>query len=213
MDPFATLTATAAPLELANVNTDQIFPARFLKKPRAQGYAGYLFHDLRFNSDGTEDPAFVLNEPPYREARILVTNSNFGCGSSREGAVYTLQDFGFRALIAPSFGDIFAANCVKNGVLPVVLPKTAATELRQQLRLSDDPIVTVDLVRQEVTGPDGRRYEFAIEPFPKHCLLNGIDEIEFTLQHADGIVAFEQTYRADFEWLFRSRPEGGSTDS
>jgi 3-isopropylmalate/(R)-2-methylmalate dehydratase small subunit len=213
MEPFTSLTAVAVPIDQVNINTDQIFPARFLKKPRAQGYAGYLFHDLRFNSDGTEDPAFVLNEPPYREARILVANSNFGCGSSREGAVYTLQDFGFHALIAPSFSDIFAANCVKNGVLPVVLPETAAAELRQQLRLSDDPIVTVDLVRQEVTGADGRRYEFAIEAFPKHCLLNGIDEIEFTLQHADGIVAFEQTYRADFEWLFRSRPEGGSTDS
>ena len=213
MEPFTSLTAMAVPIDQVNINTDQIFPARFLKKPRAQGYAGYLFHDLRFNSDGTEDPAFVLNEPPYREARILVANSNFGCGSSREGAVYTLQDFGFRALIAPSFGDIFAANCVKNGVLSVVLPETAATKLRQQLQLSDDPIVTVDLVRQEVTGPDGRHYEFAIEPFPKHCLLNGIDEIEFTLQHADRIVAFEQTYRADFEWLFRLRPEDGSTNS
>jgi 3-isopropylmalate/(R)-2-methylmalate dehydratase small subunit len=213
MEPFTRLTAVALPIDQANINTDQIFPARFLKKPRAQGYAAYLFHDIRFNRDGTEDPAFVLNEPRYRKARILVANSNFGCGSSREGAVYTLQDFGFRALIAPSFGDIFAANCVKNGVVPVVLPQTVVAELRHQLRMSDDPMVTVDLVQQEVAGPDGRRYEFAIEPFPKHCLLNGIDEIEFTLQHEANIAAFEQGYRADFEWLFRSRPEGGSTDS
>lgn len=202
MKPFATLAAPAVAIELLNVNTDQIFPARFIKKPRAPGYAGYLFHDLRFHDDGTERSDFPLNQTAYRKARILVGNSNFGCGSSREGAVYALQDYGFGAVIAPSLGDIFAANCIKNGLLPIMLPVELVAELRRQIASNASSGMTVNLAEQSVTAPDGRRHKFDIEPFSKHCLLQGLDEIALTLQRDSQIAAFEQRYRKEFEWLF-----------
>lgn len=202
MKPFTTLTAPAVAIELLNVNTDQIFPARFIKKPRAPGYAGYLFHDLRFHDDGTERPDFPLNRPAYRKAQILVGNSNFGCGSSREGAVYALQDYGFGAVIAPSFGDIFAANCIKNGFLPIVLPEAIVSDLRRQIAANASSGMTVNLTEQSVTAPDGHRHGFDIEPFPKQCLLQGLNEIALTLQRESEIAAFEQSYREEFEWLF-----------
>lgn len=202
MKPFTTLTAPAVAIELLNVNTDQIFPARFIKKPRAPGYAGYLFHDLRFRDDGTERPDFPLNQTAYRAARILVGNSNFGCGSSREGAVYALQDYGFGAVIAPSFGDIFSANCLKNGLLPIVLPDAAVAQLRQQIMESAAPTMTVDLTKQTVIAPDGRQQSFDIEPFHKYCILNGLNEIDLTLEREAEISAFEQQYHEEFKWLF-----------
>lgn len=202
MKPFVTLTAPAVAIDLLNVNTDQIFPARFIKKPRGPGYASYLFHDLRFLEDGTENPEFVLNQSAYREARILVGNTNFGCGSSREGAVYALQDYGFGAVIAPSFGDIFAANCVKNGFLPIVLEDGIVAQLRREVMESPTPAMIVDLKNQIITTPNGRQQPFDIEPFHKHCILNGLNEIDLTLEHEDEIANFEQKYREEFEWLF-----------
>lgn len=207
MEPFTAVTAVAAPLDLANVNTDQIFPARFIRKPRGPGYAGYAFHDLRFADDGAERPDFVLNQDRFRAARILVAGANFGCGSSREGAVYTLQDYGFRVLIAPSFGDIFAANCLKNGVLTIAVAEAAAAELRGALAAADRPVATVDLPAQTIARPDGGALRFDVDPFQKHCLLHGLNEIDLSLRHESEIAAFERAYRDRFAWLFQAPAE------
>ena len=201
MEPFETLTAVAAPLNLANVNTDQIFPARMIKKPRAVGYAQFTFHDIRRDDDGKLRPDFPLNQDRYRGARILVTGPNFGCGSSREGAVYTLLDSGFRVLIAPSFGDIFAANCMKNGVLTITLPAATVAELRDELAAAAEPCLTVDLAAQKITRPGGETLAFFPEPFQKHCLINGLNEIDLSLEFAAEIDAFEAAHRARMPWL------------
>ncbi len=201
MEPFKTITATAVPLDMANVNTDQIFPARFIRKPRAVGYAQFTFHDVRRREDGSLRPEFPLNEDRYRDARIIVGGANFGCGSSREGAVYTLIDSGVRALIAPSFGDIFAANCLKNGVLTVTLPDDIVAGLREQLRGADRPVLAVDLEAQAIVMPDGTTLDFSPDPFQKHCLLNGLNEIDLSLEFAAEMAAFEASYRERFPWL------------
>ncbi len=201
MEPFRKLTATAAPLDMANVNTDQIFPARFIRKPRAVGYAQFAFHDVRRNDDGTPRPDFPLNDDRYRDARIIVGGTNFGCGSSREGAVYTLIDSGIRALIAPSFGDIFAANCLKNGVLTVTLPDDAVADLRDQLRSVERPVLTIDLKAETIVRSDGATLAFSADPFQKHCLLNGLNEIDLSLEFADDMAAFEAAYHERFPWL------------
>ncbi|HSG95642.1 MAG TPA: 3-isopropylmalate dehydratase small subunit [Afifellaceae bacterium] len=201
MQPFTTLTALAAPLDLANVNTDQIFPARFIKKPRSVGYAQFTFHDLRRNSNGDENQDFPLNQDRFRDARILVCGVNFGCGSSREGAVYTLMDAGVRALIAPSFGDIFAANCLKNGLMTIVLPETIVAALREELRVADDPSLTVDLENETIIRPSGESLSFSPDPFQKHCLLNGLNEIDLSLEFESDMEAFEAAHRARFAWL------------
>jgi 3-isopropylmalate/(R)-2-methylmalate dehydratase small subunit len=212
MGPFRTLTAIAAPFEMANVNTDQIFPARFIRKPRGPGYAAYAFHDLRFADHGGERPDFVLNDPRFRHARILVAGSNFGCGSSREGAVYALQDKGFRVLVAPSFGDIFAANCLKNGVLTICLPVEVAAALRRELAEADRPRMTVDLEAQRIIRPGGAMSDFEVDPFGKQCLLAGLNEIDLSLRHENDIAAFEQAYRERFAWLYR-RPRDAASES
>jgi 3-isopropylmalate/(R)-2-methylmalate dehydratase small subunit len=178
------------------VDTDQIIPARFLRKPRDERYASYLFHDLRFAEDGSAKADFVLDAPDYRGARILITERNFGCGSSRENAVHVLWDFGFRAVIAPSFGDIFFNNCFKNGLLPVVLPAGAVAALRDEVMRRPGARVIVDLERQEAVSPSGVVYGFDIDPFRKHCLLHGLDEIAFTLGHERDIAAFERAQDA-----------------
>lgn len=201
MEPFTKITATAVPLDMSNVNTDQIFPARFIRKPRAVGYAQFTFHDVRRGADGSPGPDFPLNDERYRDARILVGGTNFGCGSSREGAVYTLIDSGFRALIAPSFGDIFAANCLKNGVLTITLPAEEVAALRDLLRAAAEPVLTVDLEAETVTGPDGPVRSFSPDPFQKHCLLNGLNEIDLSLEFDDETTAFEAAYRKRFPWL------------
>jgi len=201
MEPFDTITAVAAPLDMANVNTDQIFPARFIRKPRAVGYAPYTFHDVRRSDDGALRPDFPLNQDRYREARIIVGGTNFGCGSSREGAVYTLIDSGFRALIAPSFGDIFAANCLKNGVLTVVLAGEVVARLRERLRKAERPVLTIELEAERIAGPDGTTLAFSADPFQKHCLLNGLNEIDLSLEFASEMAAFEAAYREQFPWL------------
>jgi 3-isopropylmalate/(R)-2-methylmalate dehydratase small subunit len=202
MEPFIRVTATALPLEKPNMDTDQLIPARFLLKPRDDKYRTYLFHDLRFNEDGSEKPDFVLNQPLFRDARIIVGNRNFGCGSSREGAVFALTANGFRSAIAPSFGDIFYNNCFNNGVLPVVLPDDAVTDLRARITDRPGATITVDLEAQTVTGPDGSVYRFEIDPHRKHRLLNGLDAVSYTLQFEDEMIAFETAYRKHAGWLY-----------
>jgi 3-isopropylmalate/(R)-2-methylmalate dehydratase small subunit len=201
MEKFQRLQAVAVPIDQANVDTDQIIPARFLRKPRQENAASFLFHDLRFNDDGSEKPAFVLNRLPFRSARILVAERNFGCGSSRENAVYALYDYGFRAVIAPSFGDIFFSNSFKNGLLPILLPAAAATALRAALNAKPGAEITVDLAAQKVVGPDGTAYGFDIDPFRKHCLLEGVDEIGYTLGFDKAIAEFEQSEAQELSWL------------
>ena len=201
MDPFSKITAIAVPLERANVNTDQIFPARYIKKPRGPGYAEYCFRDLRLADDGTERPGFPLNQPRYQGAGILVSDINFGCGSSREGAVYALQDRGFRVVIAPSFGDIFASNCLKNGMLTIRLGAGEAARLRGQLGDMERPEMTVDLAAQTLICAN-RTVEFQLDPFEKECLLEGLNEIDLSLRQDAEIAAFEKHYRDRFRWQF-----------
>jgi len=201
MEPFARLDAVAVPMATANVDTDQIIPARFLRKPRKAGYGQYLFHDLRFDDAGNERPDFVLNQASYRGARVLIADRNFGCGSSREHAVYALWDYGFRAAIAPSYGDIFYGNCLKNGFLPIVLPVDDAAALCDQVRQRPGARVVVDLELQQVIAPDDRLLGFAIDGFRKHCLLAGIDELDFTLRHRADIEAFERDQGNATPWL------------
>jgi 3-isopropylmalate/(R)-2-methylmalate dehydratase small subunit len=190
MEPFTTLTARAVPLDLVNVDTDRIIPARFLRQPRAAGYEKFLFHDLR-----EADPAFVLDRPEYRDAQILVAAENFGCGSSREGAVWALAGAGFRAWIAPSFGDIFLENSFKNGVLAIVLPHARVAALRERLHREPAGELTIDLAAQTVRLPDGSKEAFDVDPFRKECLLAGIDEIALTLRYEGAIAAYERHQR------------------
>lgn len=201
MDPFETLTAVAVPLEQANVNTDQIFPARMIKKPRAVGYAQFTFHDIRRDDAGALRGDFPLNQEKYRDAKILVAGVNFGCGSSREGAVYTLLDSGFRVIIAPSFGDIFAANCLKNGLLTITLPEATVADLRGEIAAAAEPRLTVNLEEERIMRPSGETLAFQAEPFQKHCLLNGLNEIDLSLEFAAEIEAFEQAHRERLPWL------------
>jgi 3-isopropylmalate/(R)-2-methylmalate dehydratase small subunit len=201
MQKFEQLDAVAAPIAAPNVDTDQIVPARFLRKPRAAGYGGFLFHDLRFDDRGAEKSGFVLNQPVYRGARILVAEKNFGCGSSREHAVYALWDYGIRVVIAPSFGDIFFNNCFKNGLLPIVLPADAVAALEAELTRQPGARVKVDLERREVVAPSGTVHRFEVDAFRKQCLLQGLDEISFTLAHDADIAAFERRQAQELGWL------------
>lgn len=195
MEPFTTLTAVAAPLPIANLDTDRLIPARFLRQPRSAGYHNYLFHDLREQGD------FILDRPAYKGARIIVGAENFGCGSSREGAVWALAGAGFRAWIAPSFGDIFFENSFKNGALPIVLAPKRVVALRTLLTDEAGAQLTIDLAAQTVTLPDGSFEHFEVDPFRKECLLNGWDEIDLTLQHAQAITDFEARQRSGSPWL------------
>lgn len=201
MDPFVRLRAVAAPIDLPNVDTDRIVPARFLRRPRESGYGPLLFHDVRFAGDGSERPEFVLNRPAYRDARILVTAENFGCGSSREMAVWALVDYGIRVVLGPSFGDIFSENCFKNGALAIVLPGDVAAGLRGALAERPGATLTVDLESQAITGPDGALIRFEVDPFRKRGLLTGQDEVALSLEHLPAIEAFETGRRAEMPWL------------
>lgn len=199
-EPFNVLTAVAVPLDRPNIDTDQIVPARFLRQPRSAGYQNFLFRDLR-----EADPTFPLDQPTYRDARILVAADNFGCGSSREAAVWALAGSGLRAWIAPSFGDIFFENSFKNGVLALTLPRERVAALRTQLAASPGATLTIDLPAQTVLGPDGQRDQFEIDPFRKACLLEGVDEIALTLKHEAAIAAYEERQRRETPWLALSR--------
>src|SRR5438034_2930128 len=191
MNAFRTHTGLVAILDRPNVDTDQIIPKQFLKRVERTGFGEFLFYDWRFRPDGQPDPAFPLNEPHYRGASILIAGKNFGCGSSREHAPWALADYGFRALIAPSFADIFFNNCCKNGLLPIVLSEAEVDRLFHEAVAFPGFKLTIDLEHQTVATVDGATvFSFEIDPFRKHCLLNGLDEIGLSLQHADEIRVF-----------------------
>lgn len=191
MEKFTRLTATAAPLNVANVDTDKIIPARFLKTIKRSGLGGSLFADMRYEADGREKPDFVLNREKYRQAQILIAGDNFGCGSSREHAPWALLDFGIRCVIAPGFADIFFNNCFKNGILPIVLPEEVVAALMEDAALGPNARLTVDLENQLVVRPDGSEIKFAVDPFRKACLLGGLDDIGLTEQKTGAIDAYE----------------------
>lgn len=202
MEPLVVLEEVAAPLDQPNVDTDQILPARFLRRPRKEGYQDFLFRDLRLNEDGSEKPDFVLNLAPFRNARILVADRNFGGGSSREQAPWSLSDYGIRCVIAADFGDIFYINSLKNGILPVQLEAAECARLRAQLHANPGAKLRVDLPLQTVTGTDGITLGFKIDPFRKRCLLEGLDDVGLTLQYDAAITDFERSYREKFDWIF-----------
>ena len=191
MDKFTTLTGIAAPMPLVNIDTDMIIPKQFLKTIQRSGLGKNLFDEMRYTQDGKEIPDFVLNQPAYRKAEIIVAGDNFGCGSSREHAPWALLDFGIRCVIATSFADIFYNNCFKNGILPVVLPQEAIDHLMDDARKGANARMTVDLEGQTVTASDGKSYAFEVDAFKKHCMMNGLDDIGLTMEKASAIDAFE----------------------
>jgi 3-isopropylmalate/(R)-2-methylmalate dehydratase small subunit len=201
MPPFTELTALAAPIDEANVDTNQLCPTRFNKLPRGPQHARVLFHDLRFDAQGNEKE-FILNAEPWRDAKILVADRNFGCGSSRESAVYALYEFGIRCVIAPSFGDIFASNAGKNGLLTVELPSAAVAAIRAQLREAPGAAIRVDLAAQTVTDPSGETHPFNIHPVKKRCLLLGLDDIARTREYDGEMARFEAKRRIRLPWLY-----------
>ena len=201
MEPFKPLDAVAAPFPVPNIDTDQIIPARFLWRKRGDGWGHLLFHDLRFDDAGTPRGEFILNRPAFRDARVVVADRNFGCGSSREHAVWALYDYGIRAVIAPSFGDIFFGNSLQNGLLPVVLSASTTEAFIAALKQEPGARVAIDLAAQCVTGPDGSHHGFDVDPFRKQCLLEGVDEMAFTLGLGEQIDAFEKTYERKISWL------------
>ena len=192
MEPFVSLNAKLAPLNRVNVDTDQIIPKQFLKRVERTGFGQFLFNDWRLNSDGSENPEFILNQPEYSGAEILVSGRNFGSGSSREHAPWALQDYGFKCIIAPSFGDIFFSNCFQNGVLPVVLPEDVVAEIIQNSEKDPEYRINIDLESQRVWDENEEVVaEFTIEPFRRHCMLNGLDDIGLTLEDETNISEFE----------------------
>jgi 3-isopropylmalate/(R)-2-methylmalate dehydratase small subunit len=201
MEKFTSLTGVAAPLEITNVDTDMIIPKQYLKTIKRTGLGEGLFAEMRYKDDGSENPDFVLNMPAYRNAKILVAGDNFGCGSSREHAPWALLDFGIRCVISTSFADIFYNNCFKNGILPVVVSAEDLAKLMDDAKRGANATVSIDLEAQEIRGPDGGLVRFDIDPFRKHCLLNGLDDIGLTLEKAAHIAAFEQKSTAERFWL------------
>ncbi|RVT91994.1 3-isopropylmalate dehydratase small subunit [Rhodovarius crocodyli] len=202
MKAFTTLTGVAAPLPMANVDTDKIIAARFLKTIKRSGLGKNLFADMRYKADGSENPDFVLNQEPYRQAEILIAYENFGCGSSREHAPWALLDFGIRCVIAPDFADIFHGNSFKNGILPIKLPREICEKLMEDAKMGSNARISIDLERQVVVRPNGEEIPFEVDPFRRHCLLNGLDDIGQTLQHAPSIDDYEAKRRAAAPWLF-----------
>jgi 3-isopropylmalate/(R)-2-methylmalate dehydratase small subunit len=201
MEKFTRLTGVAAPLPMANVDTDKIIPARFLKTIKRTGLGVHLFDTLRYDANGAERPDFVLNREPYRHAQILVAHENFGCGSSREHAPWALLDFGIRCVIAPDFADIFNNNCYKNGILPIRLPREVCDVLIEDARLGGNARITIDLEREVVVRPNGEEIPFKTDSFRRHLLLNGLDDIDQTLQHTPAIDRYEAKQRAEASWL------------
>ena len=201
MDKFTTLTGVAAPLPLRNIDTDMIIPKQFLKTIKRTGLGKSLFYEMRYDEAGKEVADFVLNQPAYRQATILVTGENFGCGSSREHAPWSLLDFGIRCIIAPDFADIFYNNCFQNGILPIRLPQAEVDKLMDDASRGANATLTVDLESQEIRGPDGGVIKFDIDPFRKHCLLNGLDAIGLTLEKSQAIENFEKSAATSRPWL------------
>ena len=200
MEKFDKLTSVAAPLPLINVDTDMIIPARFLKTIKRTGLGADLFSTLRFNEDGTDRENFVLNKPAYKDAAILIAGENFGCGSSREHAPWALLDYGIKCIIAPSFADIFYNNSSKNGILLIQLPQEEVDKLMEDAERGANSTISIDLEAQEITGPDGGIIKFDVDAFKKHCLLNGLDDIELTLQKVDKIQEFEARKKIAQPW-------------
>lgn len=201
MDKFTTLTAVAAPLKLVNVDTDMIIPKQFLKTIQRSGLGKNLFDEMRYRQDGSEIADFVLNRPAYRKAKILVVGANFGCGSSREHAPWALLDFGIRCIIAPSFADIFYGNCFKNGILPIALPQSEIDKLMDDAERGANAVISIDLEKQEIRGPDGGMIPFEIDPYRKQVLLNGWDDIALTLKDEPAISAYEEHSKLAKPWL------------
>jgi 3-isopropylmalate/(R)-2-methylmalate dehydratase small subunit len=201
MDKFTTLTGIAAPMPLVNIDTDMIIPKQFLKTIKRSGLGKNLFDEMRYDADGNEIADFVLNQPAYRNAQILVAGDNFGCGSSREHAPWALLDFGIRCVISTSFADIFFNNCFKNGILPIVLPQEDVDKLMDDASRGANATVTVDLESQTITGPDGGEIRFDVDPFRKHCLLNGLDDIGLTLEKSAAIDSFETEASQARPWV------------
>ncbi len=201
MDKFTKLTGTAAPLPMINIDTDMIIPKQFLRTIKRTGLAEGLFYEMRFDEAGQPKPGFVLDQPAYKDTKILVAGENFGCGSSREHAPWAILDAGIRCVIAPSFGDIFYNNCFKNGILPIQLPKEQVDLLMDDASRGANAVVTVDLEAQEITGPDGGTIHFEIDAFRKHCLLNGLDDIGQTMEKAGPIGDYEAKQKHAQPWL------------
>jgi len=203
MEKFRKLTGVAAPMNAINIDTDQIIPKLHLRTIKRTGLGKVLFDELRFNTDGSEKPDFVLNQEPYRKAKIIVAGDNFGCGSSREHAPWALLDFGIRCVISTSFADIFYNNCFKNGILPITVTKEQLEALMADASDRDNPELTIDLEKQEIVRPNGPKVPFKIDPFRRECLLEGLDDIGLTLQKAEKIDAFEASQREQQPWLYR----------
>jgi len=201
MEKFTKLTGVAAPMDLINIDTDMVIPKQYLTTIERTGLGNGLFHEMRYFKDGSENPDFVLNQPAYRQASILIAGDNFGCGSSREHAPWALMDFGFRCIIAPSFADIFYNNCFKNGILPIRLPQEDVEKLMDDANRGANATITVDLENQIITGPDGGEITFQLDEFKKYCLLNGLDDIGLTMQHEDKITTFEDERMSTQPWL------------
>jgi 3-isopropylmalate/(R)-2-methylmalate dehydratase small subunit len=201
MQKFIQLTGVAAPMPMINIDTDKIIPKQFLKTIKRTGLGTHLFDEMRYDMQGKENPDFVLNKPAYRKAEVIVAGENFGCGSSREHAPWALLDFGIRCVIAPSFADIFFNNCFKNGILPVALPQAEVDKLMGDAEKGQNARVTIDLAKQEITRPNGEVIKFDIDPFRKHCLLNGLDDIGLTLEKGKSIDTFEAQRKQSQAWL------------
>ncbi len=200
MDKFTTLTGVAAPLDIVNIDTDMIIPKQYLKTIARTGLGKGLFSEMRYKEDGSENPDFVLNKPAYRNAKIIVAGDNFGCGSSREHAPWALQDYGITCVISTNFADIFYNNCFQNGVLPAKVSKEDLDKLMDDAGRGANATLTVDLEKQEITGPDGGKVKFEIDPFRKHCLLNGLDDIGLTLQKDKNIGTYEKKVKESRPW-------------
>jgi 3-isopropylmalate/(R)-2-methylmalate dehydratase small subunit len=200
MDKFTTLEGVAAPLRIVNVDTDMIIPKQYLKTLKRTGLGKGLFSEMRYKEDGSENPDFVLNKPAYRKAKILVADNNFGCGSSREHAPWALMDFGIRCVISTQFGDIFYNNCFKNGVLPIKVSPEDLGKLFDDAERGANATLSIDLEKQEIRGPDGGVITFEIDPYRKHCMLNGLDDIGLTKQKQDKITRFEEQSKAARPW-------------
>jgi len=204
MEKFTKLTGIAAPLPMINVDTDKIIPKQFLRTIKRTGLSEGLFYEMRFDEQGKPKPGFVLDEPAYKDAQILIAGENFGCGSSREHAPWARLDAGIRCVIAPSFGDIFYNNCFKNGILPIQLPQEQVDLLMDDAQRGANAVVSIDLEKQEIAGPDGGTIHFEIDSFRKHCLLNGLDDIGQTLKKDGKIVEYESEQRLQQPWPYKA---------
>ena len=203
IQPITQYTGKVVPLFNDNIDTDQIIPKVHLKRITKTGFGPFAFDEWRYLPDGSDNPDFNLNKPKYKGASILITGDNFGCGSSREHAPWALNEYGFRTVIAPSFADIFFNNCFKNGMLPVILPEETVEQLFKECAANEGYQLTIDLAAQEVRTPTGEAFKFEVDPFRKHCLLNGLDDIGLTLQNADAIRAYEEKTKQVRPWVFQ----------